>query len=609
MNSFIIRSMTIAVTLLIIAVLSVILISILQFREIRETNSIITRNEENRYLMQQLLLSMLDNETGARGYVITGKEDFLEPLKKSELSLQKFRNELSSKTINPVLASLLKDSLSPLIDKRIAFSRQMVSLRKEGKEDEVRMLVLGGKGKHYTDEFRRISDKMNNIRSGILNKERKNNEQSIYRLNLFLYITLGFIFILSVINFREIIRFSNKQKAVEAELKRSKEVFSTLFYKSPVMKLIFEPSEIRILDVNDSFCNFFGFTKDELIGKTTAETGLRIPSPLREEVIRKMQAGELVRNIEGQIKTNKGEQKWVSINLDRVSIQNNDRIIGSYVDITQQKTQQEIIANHNRELEERVFEKTRELVKNEEELRLLNETLERKVLERTAQLEKANKEMEAFSYSVSHDLRAPLRGIIGFTNIIEEDYGSKMEEEEKRLFTIIKNNTQKMGSLIDDLLAFSRLGRKELTRTDVDMQTMVQEVVTELDKNLTNNIEWLINPLPPAVADYTTIKQVWSNLIGNAIKYSSKNDHPKIEVGSFEKDNKQVYFIKDNGVGFDPRYKDKLFRVFQRLHSENEFEGTGIGLALSDKIITRHGGSIWAEGDINKGASFYFTLL
>lgn len=608
MNSFINRSMTVAVTLLIIAVLSVILISILQFRKIRETNSIIIRNEENRYLMQQLLLSVLDNETGARGYVITGKEEFLQPLRNSELSLLKFRNELSIKTINPLLAGLLKDSLSPLIHKRMEFSRQMVSLRKENNLDKVRALVVGGEGKHYTDELRRISEKMNDIRTGILNDQRKINEQSIYRLNLFLYITLGFIFILSIVNFREIIRFANKQKETEAELKKGKEVFSTLFYKSAVMKLIFEPSEIRILDVNESFCSFFGYSKEDLIGKTTSEAGILIPSPLREQVLEKFAINGSIRNVESQFKTQRGELKWISINLDKVDVLNHHWIIGSYIDITDLKKQQEIIATHNRELEERVFEKTRELIKNEEELKALNETLERKVLERTAQLENANKEMEAFSYSVSHDLRAPLRGIIGFANIIEEDYGNKMEQEEKRLFTIIKNNTQKMGNLIDDLLAFSRLGRKELTRTDVDMDAIVKETVNEADQKLAGKVEWILNPLPPAVADYSTIKQVWNNLIGNAVKYSSKTAHPKIEIGSFEEDNKKVYFIKDNGVGFDPKYKDKLFRVFQRLHSENEFEGTGIGLALSDKIITRHGGSIWADGDINKGASFYFTL-
>ncbi len=227
--------------------------------------------------------------------------------------------------------------------------------------------------------------------------------------------------------------------------------------------------------------------------------------------------------------------------------------------------------------------------------------------ERTAQLESVNKELEAFSYSVSHDLRAPLRGIIGFSTILEEEFASKMDDEAKRITAIIKNNTLKMGNLIDDLLSFSKMGRQQIVKTKVEMNEMVNEIVTESGiKN--DRIKWAIGSLPVVHADQNTIRQVWINLISNAIKYSGKNKHPKIEIGSFKQGNETVFFVKDNGVGFDEKYKEKLFRVFQRLHRATEFEGTGVGLAIVDKIISKHGGKVWAEAAVDKGASFYFSL-
>jgi len=242
-------------------------------------------------------------------------------------------------------------------------------------------------------------------------------------------------------------------------------------------------------------------------------------------------------------------------------------------------------------------------------LREFNQNLEYRVKERTAQLESVNKELESFSYSVSHDLRAPLRVIIGFTSILEEDYSSKLDDEAKRITTVIKNNTMKMGHLIDDLLAFSRMGRQEITKTRINMAKTVNEVVENLALQYNNTkVTWAIQPLPEAHANSGMIRQVWMNLISNAVKYSGKRETPHIEIGSFAKDAQTVFFVKDNGVGFNPQYGDKLFKVFQRLHSPDEFEGTGIGLAIVEKIVSRQGGYVWAESEINKGACFYFSL-
>lgn len=243
------------------------------------------------------------------------------------------------------------------------------------------------------------------------------------------------------------------------------------------------------------------------------------------------------------------------------------------------------------------------------QLREFNQQLEQKVKERTAQLELANKELESFSYTVSHDLRAPLRAIVGFTSILEEDYTSKLDDEARRITAVIKGNTHKMARLIDDLLAFSRLGRQEITKAPVDMEAMVKETTHNLASQTdTSKVKWTIHPLPVVPANANMIQQAWVNLISNAVKYSANHATPEIEIGSFKHDGQVVFFIKDNGVGFDSQYKDKLFKVFQRLHRSDEFEGTGIGLALVEKIVVRQGGSVWAESEINKGACFYFSL-
>ena len=218
--------------------------------------------------------------------------------------------------------------------------------------------------------------------------------------------------------------------------------------------------------------------------------------------------------------------------------------------------------------------------------------------------------MEAFTYSVSHDLRAPLRGIIGFTAILEEDYSSKLDKEAKRITSVIKSNTLKMGHLIDDLLAFSRMGKQEITKTQINTQTMVNEIVDDLMlQNKRNiNINWNIHTLPFINADMNTLRQVWINLVSNAIKYSGNKETPFIEIGSGSRDGQIIFYVKDNGVGFDEQYKHKLFKVFQRLHGAEEFEGTGVGLALVEKIVSRHAGKVWAEGKPGEGACFYFSL-
>lgn len=227
----------------------------------------------------------------------------------------------------------------------------------------------------------------------------------------------------------------------------------------------------------------------------------------------------------------------------------------------------------------------------------------------TAQLETTNNELEAFSYSVSHDLRAPLRAIDGYTRILLEDFGDRIDEEGKRVIDVITHNAIKMGQLIDNLLDFSRLGRKELVKLQINTHHLVASIITDLKRQTADRqITWDIKPLPPSTGDVNMLKQVWINLVSNAVKYTRDQPQARVEIGNLPADNESIFYVKDNGVGFDMQYSSKLFGVFQRLHSEEEFEGTGVGLAIVQRIVTRHGGRIWAEGEPGVGATFFFSL-
>ena len=244
-----------------------------------------------------------------------------------------------------------------------------------------------------------------------------------------------------------------------------------------------------------------------------------------------------------------------------------------------------------------------------EQVEAAQNDLEQKVTDRTARLESVNKELEAFSYSVSHDLRAPLRAINGYSVMLKEDYNDTLDEEGQRILNAIMHNARQMGALIDDLIAFSGMSRKTVEHSPVDMTDLAEKSLGELHElEKPVNLHVSLRSLPDCFGDQSMIKQVWVNLLSNAIKYSSRNAEPRIEIGASANGDKNIYFIKDNGVGFDMKYAHKLFGVFQRLHSASEFQGTGIGLALAQRIINKHNGQIWAEAEPGKGATFFFSL-
>ena len=250
-----------------------------------------------------------------------------------------------------------------------------------------------------------------------------------------------------------------------------------------------------------------------------------------------------------------------------------------------------------------------EIQRRDREIRTLNADLERRVAARTAELEASNKEMEAFSYSVSHDLRAPLRHVDGFVELLSKHLGSTLDEKGRKYIATISGAAKRMGNLIDDLLVFSRMGRSEMRTTSVDLGALTDEVIQELKQDEAGRkVEWKVGRLPAVQGDPAMLRQVLANLLSNALKYTGPQEKARIEVVGEAQNGEIVVSVRDNGVGFDATYAHKLFGVFQRLHTNDEFEGTGIGLANVRRIVSRHGGRTWAEGAVGHGATFFFTL-
>ena len=373
------------------------------------------------------------------------------------------------------------------------------------------------------------------------------------------------------------------RKLNEEALRASEEKFQKAFLSSPVSMMINSPSR-GILNVNHAFEELTGYERVEVLERHAFEVGLWVEARERQESIERVRKKGTLNEFEFKFRKKNGEERVGLLSVDLVDIENEKCYLASFQDITSRKEAENTLRNINVELEKRVQR-------------------------RTAQLEAANLELESFSYSVSHDLRTPLRAINGFARLLVEDYQNQLPPEAQRLLTLVQENALKMGRLIDDLLAFSRLGRSPLKKRTIRPAELVLEVWHDLAHERVNRaIEITIHDLPPCQADPALFRQVLANLLGNAIKFTRLREVALIDVGNRVMDGQSVYYVKDNGAGFEMEYADKLFGVFQRLHHEDEFEGTGVGLATVQRIIHRHGGHIWAESQPNQGATFYFTL-
>jgi PAS domain S-box-containing protein len=382
----------------------------------------------------------------------------------------------------------------------------------------------------------------------------------------------------------KVARDITQRKQAERALRKSQEQLLSLVEQAPVSIAMLD-REMRYLVASHRWLAEYGRGRENLVGVSHYELHPDLPERWKE-VHRRGLAGEFLHNDEDLWVQADGSRLWISwaVHPWRDSRDEIGGIIMSSENISERKRAEEAIKSLNAELEARVAQ-------------------------RTAELEAANKELEAFSYSVSHDLRAPLRAINGFAGIVLEDFGAQLPQEGRHYLERVRKGGQRMGELIDDLLAFARLSRQPLKRQPMDVAQLVQEVLAEVNPaDSGRQLEVRVGNLPACHGDRVLLKQVWVNLLSNAVKYTRGRAPAILEVGCEPSQGPGAYFVRDNGVGFDMQYAHKLFGVFQRLHRAEDFEGTGVGLAIVQRVIHRHGGRVWATAEPDRGATFYFTL-
>jgi PAS domain S-box-containing protein len=522
-------------------------------------------------------------ESATRGFVITGDAAYLADRDLAVSTLESRTQSLRDLTADNPSQQERWRLLRERLDERLALLDRLVVVRQTKGAGAARKFILTAPPLDVMRGLRNTLADMSREEQQLLarrtqQEERRRGVAVAAGLGLtavfVLLFSLGYLAIR-----RQVAETLDARQRVEAEAASSE----ALLESAPDGVVIIDAVG-RIALVNAQTERLFGYARDELIGRSIETL---VPERVRERHIahRDSYLGaprirEMGVGLELHGRRRDGSEFPVEISLSPIRTAEGPLVFSNVRDATERKDA-------------------------EKKLRELNASL----MLRTEEVETANRELEGFSYSVSHDLRAPLRAIDGFSRMIAEDYGGRLDDEGRRRLGVIRANSRKMAQLIDDLLDFSRLGKKQLAHTAVDMTALAGDAYRELRAAAPVGSPVLdLTPLPAGWGDAAMLRQVFANLLSNALKYVHKDRAAHIEVKGSVDGDKNVYYVKDNGVGFDMAYYEKLFGVFQRLHTESEFPGTGVGLAIVQRVVTRHGGSVWAEAKLNEGASFYFSL-
>lgn len=548
------------------------------FRQVDHTHRVLEQ-------LEAIAIGIISMQANTRGFVLTADEGMFQSFERSETAVQHAMNKVRQLTRDDADQQRRIALLEPAIAEAVGIMHQRIALRRESGGETNRPPVAFLAGQRAVDRVRSIVQEMQREESRILQQRTTHSTAAVHSTIIAAMVGCG-LAIAFLVGSAFVVRRDVRQRVrAEESLIKSQTMFQRLFDNAPDAMLQID-KESRIVRANRQAETLFGWKRDELSGQRLehllprrfqARHGGHLAAYFANPRTRPMGAG-----LELFGRRHDDTEFPVDIMLSPLETEEGLQALAVVRDITERKAAEEKIHSLNRDLQ------------------LQN-----------ARLEIANKELESFSYSVSHDLRAPLRHIDGFANLLAKHVASSLDEKGNRFLNVISDSARRMGRLVDDLLTFSRMGRAQMEPGLVNVEQLVASIVREGNFNTPQPIEWHIGPLPSVYADAAMLRQVWFNLIGNAVKYSARANPPRIEIGTIpphEDGGEHIFFVRDNGVGFDMKYAAKLFGVFQRLHSEAEFEGTGIGLANVRRIITRHGGRTWAESRLGEGATFYFSL-
>ena len=571
-------------------------------RDAASTSERVIRTQTVLRNIKELRALIIEIETGQRGYILTGREAYLGPFTRAAQTTIPNLRKLRRLTAGDPFQQQRFDRLEAFVLQRLAIARESVKLRRTAGFEAARGLVLAGDGREFMERILGIFREMESHEQNLL-EERHRVSIRLSRGTMWIVgsgSAFGFGTIVLAMFFLD--RDVRARERAEDALRRAHEDLEhrvqarteSLREANERLHALVESSPLSILSVNASGNvmtwnagaeRMFGWKADEAIGDFPPFVPEKKWSEF-QQLLERALAGETITGVEVVRRRKNGTA--IDVNLSLAPLRDAEGAIAGVmavmIDVTDRK-------------------------RIEEEIRALNRELEQRVQMRTAELESINAELEAFTYSVSHDLRAPLRHIDGFSRILTEELGEQLEPKYHGYFRRIQEATRQMGRLIDDLLNLARVGRSALSLQKINLELLAKQTVNELQAEAEGrSIEWIIGPLPVISGDPGLLKVVFANLLGNAIKFTRPRDKAVIEVGQEVHEGVTVVYVRDNGVGFNPKYADKLFGVFQRLHRQEDFEGTGVGLATVQRIIHKHGGWVWAEAEPDRGATFYFTI-
>lgn len=557
------------------------LAAFINMRDAEESSRRIVHSSRFVAELEELLSQLKDAESGQRGYVITGNPAFLEPYESATRALPGLIENLTEMSAGNEFHRDRVIALGELVSRRYVLLRAAIKLRRDGEPPEAIGRVVGGPGKRIMDDARSLVASMKKDEEAQLEYWTRHWESTsrttVATMAGGSTLAMAFLLVALVVVRRELDAREAAQKKAEDY---GREV-EDLYNHAPCAYHSLD-AQGRIVRANDTELAWLGYERDELIGKPFASLLSETGRQQFDERFECLKNEDSVHDVEFDLRRKDGSTFPVSLSATAVRDESG-RFLMSRV------TMFDVTARRSAE----------------SRAKQLNVELER----RNTQLVAVNQELEGFSYSVSHDLRVPLRAIDGYARMLQEDIDDKLDAEDRRKITVVRESTRKMGQLIDDLLSFSRLGRKPLDMALLDMTGLVREAYHLMQQGAERPLpELRMAELPAAWGDKALLRQVWINLLSNAVKFTAGKERPQIEVGGCKTEEGCLYWVRDNGAGFDMQYADKLFGVFQRLHSQREYPGTGVGLAIVKRAVTRHAGRVRAEGAVGEGATFYFSL-